>query len=129
MPATCKKVIDEGTVTTGTTQEKYNKFTEVIETLMYECFQRANKCPQNNVNSINVMGKRHLHLVKLINELAKKGKAQRAVAKKYQEVVLALSTETVTKQRAERLKQVVNDMTIDGQFNSQKFWKLKSHTM
>ena len=64
-------------------------------------------------------------MYKHIVKFAKRGKAQRHVAKLYQQKLMDLSIEEVSKLKAERIQRVVKQVTIDGEFDTQKFWKLR----
>ena len=74
-------------------QECYNGFEKQLNYIMGQCFQRCtNKHSKNNEQ---VVRKEHYGAYKQINMFARKGKAQRRVARCYIEAVLKANTEKV----------------------------------
>ena len=114
---------DEQT-TTETTQNKYDLFEEKLRSIMDKCFKRLNTKEQEKT-ARSTEGEKYQQIIKQINEFSKKGKAHRKVAKEYTQEILKLQKEDVTKKRAERIVEVANKMSIDGNFNIQKYWKLR----
>ena len=105
----------------GTTQEVYDIWENKVHKIMDECFKRV----RNNVETNRQTGGQIQMLARSINMFAKKGKAQRRVAKLYIQALNEVQIEKVAKMRAEKLHKVVSEMTIDGHFNTPKYWKLR----
>ncbi len=116
----------------GSTQECYDKFDEMTDIAMDSSFKRRlNKMNKQHKKDdvASKISKQYAEKYRYIIEFAKKGKAQRLVAKLHQQELLNLSLEDVAKMRAERIRSVIKEMTIDGEFDSQKFCKLRrSHS-
>ena len=124
LPEKCDALLQGGLTNGSTTQDKYNQFEEKIKLVLSECFKQTSTRKQSQRKNVPG-GQKYKSIVEAINQFAKKGKAQRQVAKMYLQQLQEIQTEDVTRRRAERLKEVVNQMTIDGSFNVQKFWKLR----
>ena len=121
----CDKCLNTGNISDKTTQEMYDSFEQKIKMVLDECFKRI---VEKKSKPGPILNKKFHNIVKCINTFAKKGKAQRKVATTYLQKLVEIDIEQITKNRAENLKKVVSEMTIDGQFNAEKYWKMrKSH--
>ena len=100
---------------TSVTQEKYDMMERKIKEILDKCFKRVStKKPiavQTNV------GRKFARITKRLNEFAKKGKIQRQVTKMYVKEIAEVQRKEVTKMRAARLKEIANNMSINGKFD------------
>ena len=119
----CDEIL-KGDLVDGTTQDKYNQFEAKIKKVLSECFKQTTSKKQSKRKK-EQESKKYKSIVQTINVFAKKGKAQRKVARIYQEKLKEIQMKDVTRRKAERIKEVVNQMTIDGNFNVHKFWKIR----
>ena len=123
LPEKCAEILQEK-LPNGTTQVKYDEFENKIKEVLSQCFKETTSNKQNRRGKESGDPK-YRHIVHAINTFSKSGKAQRRVAKIYIEHLTEIQMMDVTLKRAERLKEVVEQMTIDGNFNVQKYWKLR----
>ena len=104
-------------------QDNYNMLEDEMNKLMESAYRKRKK--KNKVRTDHKVAEKYMNIMNTIRDFSQKGKVQRAVAKKYKDMVVELNMEEERKTRAENLSRAVKSMTIDGTFSSNEFWKAK----
>ena len=104
-------------------QKFYDVFEQKLKYIMDQCFQRSSNNKQNK-NNQHAIRKEHYGVYKQINMFARKGKAQRRVARCYIEALLKANTEKVAALQKERIKTALQNLTVNNTFSPNKFWDL-----
>ena len=102
----------------GDLQEKYDAVESRINATMSECFRKA-KSKNKSELTVNYMIK-----YKTVTQFAKKGRAQRKVAKLYIEEIKKLNVAEVAVAEKEKVRSVLQKLTIDDKFSPNNFWEL-----
>ena len=103
-------------------QEKYNDLEMLLDSVMDKCFKRA--VPKKRKNK-ELTSPKYVEISKRINQLSKKGKVQREVARGYRNRIMKLNEEAVAEKKAEVMEKIVEEMVSNGEFSSQGFYKLR----
>ena len=113
----------------SSTQAAYNRFHQCQKDTMDTCFkQKTYTNRRGKSNPAEEVGATYADIYKTIIQFSKKGKSQRRIAKTYQQILMDISLEEARNKQAARINKVVEEMTIDGEFDTNKFHKLrKSH--
>ena len=99
-------------------QEKYNALESKINTIMQQCFRKTKSRKTNQINT------QYLHTYKEITQFARKGKAQRNVAKLYTQELRKINAMTVAEREKEKVQTILCNLTVDDKFSPNAFWKL-----
>jgi hypothetical protein len=102
----------------GTPQQIYDIVEERINKAMEKCFRKA-KIKQHKEKP-NLFLDRY----KEITLFAKRGRAQRKVAKAYIQEIVKLNTVAVAAAEHEKVKTTLQRLTIDNKFSPNNFWEL-----
>ena len=110
----CLRDLDE----TATTQKMYNMLENNIYASMNKCFQRRKQ------KKTLPLRKDFYKTYKTITSFARKGKAQRKVAKIYTQEIHKMNAEATSTIRNEHVKNTIRKLTVDNSFSPDLFWKL-----
>ena len=125
LPKICEANFSEIDLYDGSTQDAYNRFHQGMRETMNECFKQVKSRKMVEENPAKKIGNTYANIYKNILQFSKKGKAQRSVAKTYQHMLLEMSMEETRQKSAARIGKAISAMTIDGEFDVNKFWKLR----
>ena len=100
------------------TQEQYDKFERNMREVMNECF----KIRKNKKN--NQIDKQFSEIYSKITKFSRKGKAQRRVARQYVKMIIAANTEKVALRQKLKIKEIVQNLTVNDTFSPDRFWNL-----
>ena len=102
--------------------ESYELWTGRFEHLLSQCFTKKTvKMGATNSNQ----KKKNKSVRNILAIIAKKGKLQRLIVKKYLERVIELETRQDAVYRSNRMKQTMSILTEDEKFSPNGFWKIK----
>ena len=104
-------------------KECYSDLERKLNRTMTQCFKM-----KRSRRKQMVVRKEHYNTYKQINQFARKGKAQRRVARLYIKEILLINTEKVATLHKERIKYTLENLTIDNTFSPDRFWKLCKRT-
>lgn len=107
-----------GSAEGNNTQAQYDKFERNMKEVMNECF----KIRRNKKN--NQIDKQFLEIYSKITMFSRKGKAQRRVAREYIKTVIAANTEKVATRQKLKIKETVQNLTVNNTFSPDRFWNL-----
>jgi hypothetical protein len=110
---------------TDNIQDNYNVMEQALRKVMDSCF--ITKKPSKKDDGVKYCPK-YIELSKKINMLSRQGKQQRELARKYREKVLKLNEEAVAEIQATALEKIIQQITTNGKFSTQGFWKLRKAT-
>ena len=105
-----------------TVRECYNNFEAKLNKTMSQCF-KINKKKKNQL-----IRKEHYTTYLKINLFARKGKAQRRVARQYIKQIIQINTEKVACIQKDKIRTTLENLTIDNKFSPDRFWKLCKRT-
>ena len=105
----------------NSTQEKYEWIEEMLRNVMDSCFKRVGEKKKTREKFSPTLVK----ISENINKLAKRGKTERKIAQLYRKKLVKINEESVAERKAEALEKIIQQVTVDGNFNSQGFWKLR----
>ena len=105
----------------NSTQEKYDWIEEMLRNVMDSCFKRVGEKKKTREKFSPTLVK----ISENINKLAKRGKTERKIAQLYRKKLVKINEESVAERKAEALEKIIQQVTVDGNFNSQGFWKLR----
>lgn len=106
------------TIAGNSNKSKYCSFEKIISGTMDECFRKTKPHKERPTS------KPHFELYKKVMKYAKKGKAQRAVARTYIVAMKNANHKTVAARNKESLKTTLHNLTIDNSFSPNNFWEL-----
>ena len=104
---------------TGSAQEVYN----MLESTMYQVMDKGRR--RKKKKGPDKICPMYVEMSKKINSLSRKGKEERKVANVYRKKILKLNAEAVAEEKATSLEKVLEQITVDGNFNAQCFWKIR----
>ena len=111
---------DLPTETSGRTcKEVYDNYTRTLLTTMDKCFKKkkTNSPPP-------ITNKDQYTLYKQVRCFAKRGKAQRQVARKYTQEMIKANQLTVAQNQKEAVQLALKNLTVNNNFSVDRFWKL-----
>ena len=106
----------------GSSTSAYDNWVTEFEKLLARCFElktiKESRCtpPSKNLKSVR----------DVIMKMSKNGGIQRKIAKAYQEKLVILETNQMTKARSEVLKKTMSQLTANEKFSPAGYWKLKT---
>ena len=111
-------------LTASSISEVYSSWVTEFEKLLAKCFRRHTF--KNKSNALEKIGTtKHKKIRKVILEISKKGKIQRAVANIYQQKLVQMEIHLSAEARADRLKATSASLSVNDRFSSTGYWKLK----
>ena len=103
-------------------QENYDLLEMESNRLMQSSYKKVKKRKKQGPKHV---AEKYLGILNTIREFGSKGKTQRVVAKKYKDMIIELNLQEVRKHRSQNMSNAVKNMTINGKFSSNDFWKAK----
>lgn len=103
---------------TGNVQEVYDQVEERINAVMNQCFKKT------KVKKTEELRKNYMDKYKRITKFARKGKAQRKVAKLYIQQIIEMNTLEVAAANRHRVQTTLENLTVDNKFSPNNFWEL-----
>ena len=85
---------------------------------MSQCFRI------NRNKSKNPIRKQYYNMYKQVTQFSRKGKAQRRIARIYIKEIIKVNTEHVAAAQKDRIKDTLNNLTVDEKFSPNRFWDL-----
>ena len=104
-------------------QENFDIMSSHLEIAMLECFKKVHPSSKHRHDTNNNNNKVR-RTRKILQEIAKEGKAQRKVAHHYLKLLNDKIVENVHKKKAARISDVAISLTEEDQFSTDKFWQL-----
>ena len=105
----------------GSGQRKYDNYEKLLTETMNQCFKKRKPCPPPTEHKMN---KNFTALYNKVMKFARKGKAQRKVARTYVQAIHRTSAEQVAERNKENVKNTLNNITVDNSFSPNSFWEL-----
>ena len=105
------------------TQAKYNQIENKIKRVMETCFSH-----KRSKKKAEVFSPKYVEIAKRINELSRQGKHQRKIAQIYRQKIMKLNEEAVSERQTEAMKKILEEMTTNGKFTANGYWKLRRAT-
>ena len=99
----------------------YESWEKEFEKLLHICFQKKT-LKENHVYNPN---KKSKNIRAILSKIAKAGKIQRAVTKRYMNMVLEIECKQAASARARRLKKTMEDLSEKDKFSPNGFWRMK----
>ena len=103
-------------------QDNYDMLENESNRLMGSSYRRVKKKQGGKDKQV---AEKYLGILNTIRKFSLKGKIQRAVSKKYKDMIIELNLQMERKRRSENLSEAVKGMTVNGKFSSNDFWKAK----
>ena len=113
------------TVNPGTnTNSYYENWLSKLLSLMGQCFTKktVGRGPNQALNRLSHSRK---NIRRILQNESKRGKVQRAVVKKYFEILKKKEMERIERKKAATLKKTISLLTEDEKFSPEGYWKLK----
>ena len=98
----------------------YAKCMNKLKETMGKCFREKEVKSNNDTYYESNVGK----VVKQLRKYGKKGKAQRTISNSYIEMIKQIQAETVHQQNILKLQEAYQNLTENGKFSSNCFWKM-----
>ena len=111
-------------LTAPSTSQVYSSWVTAFEKVLAKCFRR-HTFKKNSSTVAKIGNTKHREIRKVILEISRKGKIQRAVAKIYQQKLIEMEVHLSAEARAERLKTTAATLTVNERFSPNGYWKLK----
>ena len=102
--------------------QSYSLWTGKFEHLLSQCFTKKTVKPGDRSEN---QAKKNKSVRNILTAVAKKGKVQRKIVKKYLERVVELETRQDAVYRTNRLKHTMSTLTENEKFSPNGFWKMK----
>ncbi len=104
-------------------QDNYDSFETLLDSVMDHCFERSNT--RKKGTQADKVSSKYVEISKRINKLSRRGKVQREVARKYRDKIMKLNEEVVAEIKTEIMAKIIEQMTREGKFSAEGFWKLR----
>ena len=105
----------------GRGQRKYDNYEKLLTDTMSQCFKKTRPRPPPTEQRMN---RSFTALYNKVMKFARKGKAQRKVARTYVQAMHQSSAEQVAERNKENVRNTLMNITIDGTFSPNSFWQL-----
>ena len=102
----------------GEGQIKYDNFEKLLRSTMDNCFRKSKPRRDQQFN------KKYTTMYKKLMSFAKKGKAQRKVARTYVEAIKKSNVEEVAQKNSQNIRNTLSNITVDNSFSPNNFWEL-----
>lgn len=100
----------------------YEVWLSKVYNIMYKCFKRVT-VKERTYN--NKMHSKVSQIRKILSDVAKKGRIQRCIVHEYSVRLIEKDYERKCRISAEKLKETMRTITVNGKFSTKEFWKVR----